>query len=222
MNIYLKNFGLYLGGAPVATYLFSFFTYTVFFLGFVAVIAGTILGVVMTHKAEGKRINFGKAAGVVALVIVAFSFLSFLTAVSKNGTEYISWFLADLLVYLLINMVLAFSILLATGTWYMYEKAGEPGWASLIPIYNLIVMCRIGGKPGWWVVMMLLVPIANIVFFIMLLNAIAKNFGKGPGFTVGLVFLQQIFFAILGYGDASYTNSAADVSTGQDNAIIDN
>ena len=222
MNIYLKNFGLYLGGAMVATYLFSFFTYTVFFLGFVAVIAGTILGVVMTHKAEGKRINFGKAAGAVALIIVAFSFLSFLTSVSINGMEFISWYLPNLLLYLLIEIVLAFSILLATGTWYMYEKAGEPGWASLIPIYNLIVMCRIGGKPGWWVVMMLLVPIANIVFIIMLLNAIAKNFGKGPGFTVGLVFLQQIFCAILGYGGALYSNSSAAPSVNQDNAIIDN
>ena len=222
MNIYLKNFGLYLGGAMAATYLFSFFTYTVFFLGFVAVIAGTILGVVMTHKAEGKRINFGKAAGAVALIIVAFSFLSFLTSVSINGMEFISWYLPNLLLYLLINMVLAVSVLLATGTWYMYEKAGEPGWASLIPIYNLIVMCRIGGKPGWWVVMMLLVPIANIVFIIMLLNAIAKNFGKGPGFTVGLVFLQQIFCAILGYGSASHTNSVAGSPTDQDNAIIDN
>ena len=207
----------------VATYLFSFFTYTVFFLGFVAVIAGTILGVVMTHKAEGKRINFGKAAGAVALIIVAFSFLSFLTSVSINGMEFISWYLPNLLLYLLIEMVLAVSVLLATGAWYMYEKAGEPGWASIIPIYNLIVMCRIGGKPGWWVVMMLLVPIANIVFIIMLLNAIAKNFGKGPGFTVGLVFLQQIFCAILGYGGASYTNSATDASTAQDTqAIIDN
>ena len=93
MNIYLKNFGIYLGGALAATYLFSFFTHTAFYLGFVAVIVGTVLGVVMTHKAEGKRIKFGKAAGVVALIIVAFSFLSLLTTLSNHGTEYISWFL---------------------------------------------------------------------------------------------------------------------------------
>ena len=222
MNIYLKNFGMYLGGALVATYLLSFITYMALYLDFVAIIAGTIMGVVVTHKAEGKRILFGKSAGAVAIIVGAFSLLYLLSHVLQYGTEFISWYLPNLLLYLVIHMVLAFSILLATGTWYMFEKAGEPGWASLVPIYNLVVMCRIGGKPGWWVVMICLVPVANIVFAIMLLNGISKNFGKGPDFTVGLVFLQQIFFAILGYGDASYNNGIDVARTDQDNAILDN
>ena len=100
-----------------------------------------------------------------------------------------------------------FAVLLIVATisaqWRLFKKAGKPGWASIVPIYNLIVQCQIAGAPGWWVIMFF-VPIANIVFLIMLLDRFVKSFGKDSGFTVGMIFLRSIFSIILGYGNAKY------------------
>ncbi len=99
---------------------------------------------------------------------------------------------------------LALFILTIVSMWKVFEKAGQPGWASIVPIYNLYIMCKMVNKPGWWVVL-LFIPIANIVFGIMLLHAISLAFGKGVGFTVGLVLLSIVFFPILAFSDATYT-----------------
>ena len=90
------------------------------------------------------------------------------------------------------------------GAWYMFEKAGEPGWAAIIPIYNLLIGIKIAGKP-WWYILLMMIPIVNLVIVIITLNGISKNFGKGPWFTVGLFFLRWIFIPILGFGKAVYT-----------------
>jgi hypothetical protein len=83
--------------------------------------------------------------------------------------------------------------------WKVFTKAGRPGWASLIPIYNLYILCKIAGKSGWWVIWcMFLIP------FIFVCIALAEKFGKGAGFGIGLAFLGIIFFPILGFGDARY------------------
>jgi hypothetical protein len=95
-------------------------------------------------------------------------------------------------------------LLFIAGGWYLYEKAGQKGWKSLVPIYNLIILCRIAKKPEWYTLIILLVPIANIVFLIMLYNGLSKQFGKGAEFTVGLVLARPIFISILGYGKAKY------------------
>lgn len=87
--------------------------------------------------------------------------------------------------------------------WKVYTKAGQPGWAAIIPIYNLIVLLQIAGKPVWWVLLML-IPVVNIVFAIMVWHAVSTNFGKGVGFTLGLIFLSFIFIPILAWGDAQY------------------
>lgn len=108
-----------------------------------------------------------------------------------------------LIFYLLVMIFLWASI------WKVFVKAGQPGWAILIPIYNVYVMTLIAKKPAWWLAIILLVPIANIVFIIMLINAIAKNFGKDSGFTVGLIFLGIVFWPILGFGDAKYIGAEA-------------
>ena len=86
--------------------------------------------------------------------------------------------------------------------WKTFEKAGQPGWAAIIPIYNTYIMTKIAGKPGWWVVVILLVPIVNIVFAIWLYNMISKSFGKDEGFTVGLILLGIIFWPILGFSSS--------------------
>ena len=88
--------------------------------------------------------------------------------------------------------------------WKVFTKAGQPGWACLIPIYNIYIMTKIANKPGWWVAVILLVPIVNIVFIIMLIHEISKAFGKETGFTVGLILLGFVFWPILAFGDAKY------------------
>jgi len=90
------------------------------------------------------------------------------------------------------------------GAWFMFEKAGEPGWASIIPIYNYLVAIKIAGKP-WWYILLMLIPVINLFVYIMILNGLAKNFGKGTGFTVGLFFFRFIFIPILGFGNSAYS-----------------
>src|SRR4051812_21792543 len=97
----------------------------------------------------------------------------------------------------------AIIIVAIAGMWKTFEKAGKPGWAAIIPFYNLYIMIEIVGKPGIWLLWCLL-PCVNIVFSIWLHNLISKSFGKSEGFTVGLVLFGFIFWPILGFGDAKY------------------
>jgi len=87
--------------------------------------------------------------------------------------------------------------------WVVFEKAGKPGWASIVPIYNAIVLLQIAGKPGWWF-LLYFIPLVNIVIAIIATVGLAKNFGKGVGFAIGLIFLGFIFIPILAWGDAQY------------------
>ena len=98
---------------------------------------------------------------------------------------------------------LALVIVIIAGMWKTFEKAGEPGWACIIPIYNVIVLLRVAGKPLWWILLML-VPLANLIVAILVSIAVAENFGKSAGFGIGLAFLGFIFYPILGFGDARY------------------
>ena len=93
--------------------------------------------------------------------------------------------------------------------WKIYEKAGQPGWACLIPIYNIIIFLRIIGKPWWWI-FLFMIPGVNIVFAIWATNLLSKSFGKSEGFTVGLILLGFIFYPILGLGDAEYVGPAGE------------
>ena len=97
----------------------------------------------------------------------------------------------------------AIALLMIISLWKLFSKAGQPGWASIIPIYQTVVMLQVAGKPIWWIIL-LFVPIANIVIVIMMLAGIAKNFGKGVGFVFGMIFLPIIFWPILGLGSAEY------------------
>ena len=94
-------------------------------------------------------------------------------------------------------------ILLIASIWKVFSKAGQPGWAAIIPIYNIYVMCKVAGRPGWWLILML-IPFVNFIIWIILCVDIAKAFGKGAGFGVGLALLGFIFFPILGFGSAQY------------------
>lgn len=103
----------------------------------------------------------------------------------------------------LIILFVAIFIFMIAAQWKVFVKAGQPGWACLIPIYNLYIMTKIGGKPGYWT-LLCLIPFANIIFAIWLINMISKSFGKDEGFTVGLLLLGIIFWPILGFGSAKY------------------
>ncbi len=98
---------------------------------------------------------------------------------------------------------LAIIIFLIASIWKVFTKAGQPGWASIIPIYNIIVMLQIVGRPWWWI-LLLLIPIVNLVIFIIISIDMAKSFGKGAGFGIGLFLLGIIFYPILGFGGATY------------------
>ena len=87
--------------------------------------------------------------------------------------------------------------------WKIFTKAGEPGWAAIIPIYNFIVLLKIAGKPAWWIILML-IPFVNIVILAIVCISLAKNFGKSAGYGWGLFLLGFIFGPMLAFGDARY------------------
>ena len=97
----------------------------------------------------------------------------------------------------------AVAIFLIAAQWKVFVKAGQPGWAAIIPIYNIYVMTKIAGKPGIWT-LLCLIPLVNIIFVVWLYNMISKSFGHDEGFTVGLVLLGMIFWPILGFGSSKY------------------
>jgi hypothetical protein len=103
---------------------------------------------------------------------------------------------------------LLIALLLIVAMWKVFTKAGQPGWASIIPIYNLYIWCKIVGRPWWWILLML-IPLVNFIICIILCIDLAKSFGKGVGFGIGLALLGIIFFPILGFGSAQYQGPTA-------------
>ncbi len=104
-------------------------------------------------------------------------------------------------------MLLIFVAIIA-GVWKVFVKAGKPGWASLIPIYNIVVLLQIVGRPIWWLIL-LLIPLVGIIVAIILSIDMAKSFGKSTGFGIGLALLGVVFYPILGFGDARYQGPSA-------------
>lgn len=98
---------------------------------------------------------------------------------------------------------LILSVVIIAGMWKVFTKAGQPGWAVIIPFYNAYVMLKIAGKPGWWLVLFF-IPVVGIVIGIIAVAAMAGKFGKGAGYTIGLILLPFIFYPMLGFGDAQY------------------
>lgn len=105
----------------------------------------------------------------------------------------------------LIGLVVA--IVMIASIWKIFSKAGEPGWAAIVPIYNLYVLFKIAGRPWWWL-LLLLIPLVNLVIYIIVYIDLAKSFGKGVGFGIGILLLSFIFLPILGFGSARYLGPA--------------
>lgn len=95
-------------------------------------------------------------------------------------------------------------LLVVISMWKIFTKAGKPGWAAIVPIYNLIVMLEIACKPIWWFILML-IPLVNLIVIIIVLVELAKRFGKGVGFAIGMLILPFIFYPMLAFGDSKYT-----------------
>lgn len=93
------------------------------------------------------------------------------------------------------------------GMWKSFEKAGQPGWAVIVPIYNAYVLIEIADRPAWWL-LLLLVPVVNIFVIFVVFIDFAEKFGKGVGFGIGLALLGVVFFPLLGFGDAQYQGRA--------------
>ncbi len=103
---------------------------------------------------------------------------------------------------------LALIVLIIAGMWKTFAKAGQPGWAAIIPIYNVYVLCKIGGRPGWWLILFF-IPIVNIVIPAIISIDVARAFGKSVLFGIGLWLLGIVFYPILGFGDAQYQGPVA-------------
>lgn len=92
--------------------------------------------------------------------------------------------------------------------WRIFEKAGKPGWAAIIPIYNVFVLLQIVGRPWWWL-LLLLIPIVNIVVGFLVALDLSRSFGHDLAFALGLFFLGFVFYPILGLGSDTYQGPAA-------------
>lgn len=100
-------------------------------------------------------------------------------------------------------LILVIAVIMIVANWKVFTKAGKPGWASIIPLYNMYVMFEIAGMNGW-MFLLTFVPIANIIIQIMLYLNLAKKFGKSTGFAIGLILLNPIFLLMLAFGNAEY------------------
>src|SRR5580658_4897046 len=103
---------------------------------------------------------------------------------------------------------LAVAVVVIVGGWKMFEKAGQPGWAILIPFYNTYIMLKIAGRPGWWL-LLYFIPLVNFIIMIIVSIDLAKAFGQGALFGIVLLFLLSgIGYLVLGFGDYRYQGTA--------------
>jgi len=106
------------------------------------------------------------------------------------------------------SIVFFIVVITIVAKWKIYVKAGQAGWASLIPIYNTYILLKIVGKPGWWLLVMIFFPPVGIFLALYMIHLLSKSFGKDIIFTLGLIFLSVIFYLILGFSDAKYMGPA--------------
>lgn len=125
-----------------------------------------------------------------------------------NDLSYFSAEQAEISTFQLV-LIIALALIVIISTWKIFEKAGKPGWAALIPIYNVIILLDIVGRPRWWIILFL-IPIANIIASVIVVLELAKSFGKGVGFALGLLFLNAIFIPILAFGGATYQGNSVE------------
>ena len=102
-----------------------------------------------------------------------------------------------------LGIYLVVMLAMLAGMWQVFVKAGEPGWAILVPFYNMYVYLKITGKPAWWMVLFF-IPLVGAIVSIIIIIELAGRFGKSTAYGLGLIFLPFIFWPMLGLGDAQY------------------
>lgn len=102
-----------------------------------------------------------------------------------------------------IIIYIAIIVLIIASQWKIFTKAGKPGWAAIVPIYNIIIMLEVARQPLWMIILYF-IPIANLIAVIIVYIELSNNFSKSGGFAAGLILLPIIFFPILAFGDAEY------------------
>jgi len=100
-------------------------------------------------------------------------------------------------------IALALSLLIVVSCWVIYERAGQAGWKSLIPFYNMYVLMEISGKPGWWM-LLLFIPLVGVVVYLLAMLSLARKFGRSELFGVGIFLFPMIFLPLLAFGGSEY------------------
>jgi hypothetical protein len=107
-------------------------------------------------------------------------------------------------------IVIPIVLIAIVAIWRVFTKAGQPGWAVLIPFYNLYILTQVVKRPGWWMLLYFasIIPVVGslAVLFVSSIDSLrlAKLFGKSSGFGVGIILLGVVFLPILAFGDADY------------------
>jgi uncharacterized membrane protein YoaK (UPF0700 family) len=107
---------------------------------------------------------------------------------------------------LAVFICLALGVLMVASMWKLFAKAGQPGWGALVPVYNIILLLKIAGKPAWWLVLFM-IPFINFVIIVMVTLSLAKSFGKSSGYGIGLLLLGVVFFPMLAFGSDRYVGT---------------
>lgn len=129
------------------------------------------------------------------------------STIDPAATGAMAAFAGFMIAYFFVIMIIA--VLLIIAQWKIFKKAGKPGWAAIIPIYNVIVLLEIIGKPIWWLVL-LFVPVANMVIGILMALELGRKFGKSDLFSVvGLVLFPVVGYPMLAFGSAQYIGATA-------------
>jgi uncharacterized protein DUF5684 len=135
------------------------------------------------------------------------SLVSWLALLQYDGNEGPAGYLAGCFGGVFFFVWLALLVIVIVGLWKVFEKAGQPGWAAIVPIYNVYVLNQIAGRDILWFILAL-IPCVNIVAIILISIDVARKFGQETGFGIGLAFLPFIFYPMLGFGSAQYNPSA--------------
>ena len=135
------------------------------------------------------------------------------TAVDSAGVAELGTSFLGMVASMLMGMmmfVVAVYVVIAIANWKLFSKAGEDGWKALIPVYNTIVLFKIAGITPWLILGYFAAVIPGIGALVCLgitiyaYAKLAKAFGQGVGFTIGLILLNPIFTLILAFGKAEY------------------
>jgi Family of unknown function (DUF5684) len=109
----------------------------------------------------------------------------------------------------MILFMMAILVVVVIGFWKVFEKAGQPGWAAIVPIYNGYILLKIAGRPGWWI-LLFMIPFVNIAIGLMVAIDVAKSFGQSAAFGILLLFLLGgVGYLILGFGNYRYLGPGA-------------